>query len=263
LGKRWPAIDVSLDAGGDPDLLLAAADDYSPTAVEEIEGGLRIFFTTSELRDRAAQALHGAAVDVDDEDWARRAQPIGPVTVASVTVFPEPRVPSPEPLISIVIPPSMGFGTGHHATTRLCLAELQKLDLQGKFVLDVGTGSGLLAIAAAKLGAARALGTDDDPDAIQAARENLDLNHVTNVELVVADLMKDALPQDDVVVANLVGALIVRAASRLTRAVAPGGVLILSGVLATERQDVEQAVANRGPASVVQEDEWLAITIRS
>jgi len=262
LGKAWPAIDVSIAVAGDPDLILAAADDYSPTAVEERDGALRIFFSTTDARDRAAQALGGASVDVDDQDWARK-QPFDPITVGSITVFPEPRVPSPESLIAIVIPPSMGFGTGHHSTTRLCLAELQRLDLAGKFVLDVGTGSGLLAIAAAKLGAARALGTDDDPDAIQAARENLDLNHVTNVELVVADLMKDALPQADVVVANLVGALIVRAASRLAQAVAPGGVLILSGILATERGDVENALANLGVTRVVQEDEWLAITIQS
>src|SRR5437763_5665948 len=104
----------------------------------------------------------------------------------------------------------MGFGTGHHATTRLCLAALQAIDLRGQFVLDVGTGSGLLAIAAARLGAARAVGTDDDPDAIQAANENLALNDVANVQFVVADLMKDALPQAPVVVANLMGALIVR-----------------------------------------------------
>jgi ribosomal protein L11 methyltransferase len=261
LGKRWPAIDVSVDVRG-ADLLLAAADDYSPTAVEEIDGGLRIFFTTSELRDRAAQALRGAAVDVDDEDWARKQQ-LDPITVGSITVFPEPRTSNPEPRVAIVIPPSMGFGTGHHATTRLCLAELQRLDLRGKFVLDVGTGSGLLAIAAARLGAARAVGTDDDPDALQAARENLDLNRVTNVELVVADLMTDALPAADVVVANLVGALIVRAAPRLAQAVAPGGVLILSGILATERDDITNAFANHPIAHVVQEDEWLAITIQS
>src|SRR5436305_14893725 len=107
----------------------------------------------------------------------------------------------------------MGFGTGHHATTRLCLAALQTIDLRGKFVLDLGTGSGLLAIAAVALGAARALGIDDDADAIQAAMENVELNAVGNVELVVSDLMTDPLPTADVVVANLTGTLVVRAAA--------------------------------------------------
>jgi ribosomal protein L11 methyltransferase len=256
LGKRWPAIDVR----GDHDLILAAADDFTPTAVEERDGSLRIFFATSELRDRAASALRGAPVDVDDEDWAKK-QDLPPITVGKITVVASHQSSVSSHLV-IAIPPSMGFGTGHHATTRLCLAELQKIDLREKFVLDVGTGSGLLAIAASKLGAARAVATDDDADAIQAAQENLELNGVTNVELVVADLMKDALPQADVVVANLMGALIVRAAPRLVAAVAPGGTLILSGILDSERQDIEQAFANRRIVSVVQEDEWLGFTIR-
>ena len=257
MGKRWPAVDAS----GDPDLILAIADDYAPTAVEERDGALRIFFPTSDLRDRAALALRGAAIDVDDEDWAKRAQPLAPISVGDLTVVPERRTANVEPR-TIVIPPSMGFGTGHHATTRLCLAELQKIDLHGKFVLDVGTGSGLLAIAAAKLGASRVVGTDDDADAIQAARENLELNTVTSVELAVSDLMKDPLPHADVVVANLMGALIVRAASRLVHAVVPGGTLILSGILDAERPDIERAFANHTIVHVVQEDEWLGFTIR-
>jgi ribosomal protein L11 methyltransferase len=274
LGKTWPALDVT----GDHDLILAAADDYSPTAVEERDTTLRIFFATSNIRDRAASALTSrfpvSPLDVDDEDWARRAQPMAAITVGRITVVPavpahpaHPAHPAdPAPSI-IVIPPSMGFGTGHHATTRLCLAALQSIDLRGKFVLDVGTGSGLLAIAAAKLGAARALGLDDDADAIQAAKENLGLNNVTNVEFVVSDVMKDTLPRADVVLANLTGALLVRAASRLIQAMLPGGVLIISGILAAERDEVRRAFANPRIVANVQEErddaEWLAFTLKS
>ena len=185
MGKTWPALDVT----GDHDLILAAADDYSPTAVEERDTTLRIFFTTADTRDRAASALAPrftvSSIDVDDQDWARK-QELAPIAVGNIPVFPEPRAANPD-RINIIIPHSMGFGTGHHATTRLCLAALQSIDLRGKFVLDVGTGSGLLAIAAVKLGAARALGIDDDADAIQAANENLGLNNVTNVEFLVSD----------------------------------------------------------------------------
>ena len=261
MGKAWPAVDV-VDSGGDHDLILAASDDYSPTAVEERDGILRIFFPTSDLRDRAAVALGGTPVDIDDQDWAKRAQPMEPITVGRITIHsnPESRIPNPN---AIVIPPSMGFGTGHHATTRMCLAALQSVDLPGKFVLDVGTGSGLLAIAATKLGAARAVGTDDDADAIAAARENLDFNGVTNVELVVSDLMKDPLPLADIVLANLTGALLIRAASLLVKAVRPGGVLILSGILATEGDEVRRAFANLRVVADVQQDEWLGITLRS
>ena len=271
MGKTWPAIDVS----GDSELVLAAADDYSPTAVEERDASLRIFFATSDIRDRAATTLAAqfvvSPVDVDDEDWARRSQQnLPPIVVGRITVVSSLQSPvssqssvtSPT-AITISIPPSMGFGTGHHATTRLCLAALQAADPRGKFVLDVGTGSGLLAIAAAKLGAARAVGTDDDADALQAATENLAFNNVTNVEFVVSDLMKEPLPAADIVLANLTGALVARAATRLVTAVRPGGVLIVSGILATEREDIRRAFANQTFVTDVQEDEWLGFTIKS
>lgn len=264
MGKHWPAFDASCDQ---PDLLLVAVDDFSPTAVEERDDGLRVFFATEAARDAAVAALvpqfRVSPIDVDDEDWARRSQQnLKPIRVGRITILPRPgpRVTSPD-AIAIVIPPSMGFGTGHHVTTRLCLAALQSLDLHDAFVLDVGTGSGLLAIAAVKMGATRALGIDDDPDAIAAATENLAFNGVTNVEFAVTDLMKEDLPAADVVVANLTGALVVRAAGRLAGAVRPGGVLIVSGVLASEGREVRQAFANQSFTADVQEDEWLAFTI--
>jgi ribosomal protein L11 methyltransferase len=157
----------------------------------------------------------------------------------------------------------MGFGTGHHATTRLCLAALQTIDLRDQVVLDIGTGSGVLAMAAERLGAARATGIDYDPDAIQSARENLELNRdVRSVIFDVADLSDASLPAADVVTANLTGALLVRSSSAVLAAVRPGGTLILSGLLAHERDEVRAAFL---PAAVVwerEEDGWVGLMMK-
>jgi ribosomal protein L11 methylase PrmA len=286
--KAYPALEIR---AADPDRLYAAIDDFSPTALEERTDSIRVFFSTTSARDNAQSALapefHVAAIDVPDEDWARRSQAdLQPVTVgrltisprvpaspppslaktgqasarqaATVTASPEPRAPSPE---VIVITPSMGFGTGHHATTRLCLAALQTLDLSHLSVLDVGTGSGVLAIAADRLGAARALGIDHDPDAVQAARENLALNPTArDVSFAVADLRTTPLPRAGVVSANLTGALLIEAATELLGAVDAGGTLIVSGLLAGERDEVVRALTAR-IVWECEEDGWVGLAM--
>jgi ribosomal protein L11 methyltransferase len=282
--KTWPALDIQSRAQSD--LVLALVDDFRPTALEELDAGVRIFFATSTDRDRAASALQPqfqvSPTDVPDDDWARRSQEnLTPITVGRITVAPpwhvEPLATSPafratshEPPVTIVIVPSMGFGTGHHATTRLCLAALQTIDLTRAYVLDVGTGSGVLAIAAVQLGAACALGLDDDPDAIQSANENLALNPPPSpsqsVTFIVADLMTLELPAADVVTANLTGALLIRAAGRLRQAIGPGGMLIVSGLLVGERDEVLRAFSGLKDEIVVigedEEDGWITFTAR-
>ena len=191
--KAYPALDIR---SGDYDLVYAALDDLAPTAIEEREDCLRAFFGSGAARDLALQELGPQfdvrPVDVPDEDWARRSQQhLAAVRVGRFLVTPEtPDMipdPRPDPLlgptITLCIRPSMGFGTGHHATTRLCLAALQTLDLEGKVFLDLGTGSGILAIAACCLGA-RAIGLDFDEDAIQSARENVTLDPRSRRDLV-------------------------------------------------------------------------------
>jgi len=297
----YPALDV---VHADGDLVLAVVDDYSPTAVEERDGFLTIFFSDRVRRDNARDAIANAwplAVttprEVDDEDWARRSQQnLKPVTVGRLTLFPDPQppiLPSRSP-IAIVIAPSMGFGTGHHATTRLCLAALQTIDLAGTFVIDVGTGSGVLAIAARLLGAERAVGIDNDPDAVRAAHMNLAVNPgVDGVVFEEADLgswlpapplvpsarergPRLAAPKLDMLVperrragvvsANLTGALLVREAASLAAAMVAGGSLIVSGLLATERRDVVAEFERAANLRVVwesQEEGWVGLILKS
>jgi ribosomal protein L11 methyltransferase len=268
----WPALDVP--GAGNSDLLLADLDDYFPTAVEERGDTIRVFFSTTEARGRALEQLTrlgraASAVDVSDEDWAKRSQDaLQPITVGRIRVTPpwhqhkahRSGLETEGQELTVVIQPSMGFGTGHHATTRLCLAALQAIDVSGKDVLDVGTGSGVLAIAARMLGARHSKGIDNDADAIQSARENLGLNPA--VESVVFDLDELAgvvVGSADVVLANLTGALLERSAPALLAAARPGGRVVVSGLMIHEQGAIEAAFA---PAHLLQawaEDEWAAL----
>jgi ribosomal protein L11 methyltransferase len=155
----------------------------------------------------------------------------------------------------------MGFGTGHHATTRLCLAALQQFDVRGRTVVDVGTGSGVLAIAASLLGAARVVAIDDDPDAVEAARENVQRNSA-RVDLMVADFRTLAMSRFDLVLANLTGRLIIDAAGRLQDLAARRGPVILSGFTVPEEPAVLAAFPRLRLLERAQEDEWVCLTLQ-
>lgn len=253
------------------DLTSAALDDWQPIAIQETDDGWRVFFSGIEARDRAAVALLPdlpagvtiEAIDVPDENWARRSQEgLTPIRVGRVIVAP-PWAASgdlPADAVRIIVQPSMGFGTGHHASTRLCTALLQRLTLGGRSVLDVGTGSGVLALVARRLGATTVVAMDNDADAIESARENLDLNEVADIALRLGDLRELDLAAADVVTANLTGGLLVRVADRLVSLLNAGGSIILSGVTREEEADVLAAFA-RSLQLVhrVAEDEWVGL----
>jgi ribosomal protein L11 methyltransferase len=271
--KDYPALDVRTDA---PDMLAALVDDFFPTAIEPRNDHVRVFFARGCDRDAAARALTRydvSPVEVSDGDWALRSQQnLQPITVGRVTVVPSSRFQvasqsgsqvASRKSLTIVIVPSMGFGTGHHATTRMCLAALQTIDLGRRDLLDVGTGSGILAIASDRLGAARVTGIDCDADAIQSARENLALNpDARHVTFEVADLAATRLPPADVITANLTGALLVGSAAAIARALRPDGTLILSGLLAHERDEVYRAFGEPGVEWEREEGGWLALAVK-
>ncbi|KHT31733.1 50S ribosomal protein L11 methyltransferase [Pectobacterium carotovorum] len=169
-------------------------------------------------------------------------------------------IPDPN-AVNVMLDPGLAFGTGTHPTTALCLQWLDGLDLEGKTIIDFGCGSGILAIAALKLGAARAIGIDIDPQAIQASRDNAQRNGVSeSLELY---LPKDQ-PADlsaDVVVANILAGPLRELAPLISDLPKAGGHLGLSGVLATQADGVAEAYADKFTLDPVAErEEWCRIT---
>ena len=169
----------------------------------------------------------------------------------------------------LTLDPGLAFGTGRHETTRLCLESLEQLDLAGKSVLDIGTGSGILAIAAAKLGASRSRGIDIDPTAIKTAEQNAKENNV-NIDFSVCNLLTENLPFDekfDVITMNIVADIIIQMLPRIIPLAAPtslaqgSGTLILSGIIAGRLSGIETALTQHGlPAERITADkDWRCI----
>lgn len=283
LGPRvWPALDLDVRVGASlpkrPDETLALAfDDLPVTAVEDQAGAhWRVYFDAPPLRDAARERLQEQfgpwldvqAVDVPDEGWALEVQQdLGAVRVGQLVVAPPWDLPPPGPDgcrgTTLVIEPSTGFGTGHHQSTRVCLLALQRLDLRGTRVIDAGTGSGVLAIAAAMLGAGSVLAVDVDDDAVAAARGNVERNGVVEVvECRTADLGTLSAVPATVVVANLTAFLLRRYAAQLDALVTAGGVLVTSGFTQDQVPLVTDAFPGYSPAAREDEDDWVSLTLR-
>ncbi|MFT6399948.1 MAG: ribosomal protein L11 methyltransferase [Bradymonadia bacterium] len=155
-----------------------------------------------------------------------------------VWVYPPWDRPDTGDAIGVEIEPGMAFGTGTHSTTRLCLAALDRLIGEtAPSLIDIGCGSAVLSIAAAKLGANVLCAVDNDPDAVRIANENLVLNHLTQVASTtdVADIQASA----DLVVANILPHILIVMGEALVRITAPAGVLLLSGIVTEQRERLE------------------------
>lgn len=198
---------------------------------------------------------------VEDKDWEREwMDNFHPIKFGErLWVCPSWReIPEPD-ACNVILDPGLAFGTGTHATTALCMEWLEQMDLSGKTVLDFGCGSGILAIAALKLGAKRAIGIDIDPKAIIASQENAERNEV-------ADKIEWYLPEDapefetDVILANILAGPLKELKQVICGYGHTGTELALSGILAEQSDDVLNAykdLANMNPAT--QQDEWVRL----
>jgi ribosomal protein L11 methyltransferase len=222
-------------------------------------------------RDAAEEAGRSLGVPVEispveDRDWGEEwKKGLGPFSVGRVFLRPSWVEAQPPPgAVEVVLDPGMAFGTGTHPTTALCLAAVDELLARhpGARVLDAGTGSGLLAIAARKLGAGRVAANDNDPVAVRVARENADRNGAA-IEVTHAPVAE--IPGDfDLVVANILANVLVELAPDLAARLAPGGELVLAGILAPQEEEVGAVYRALGlaPLPGARRDEWSLLRFR-
>ncbi len=175
---------------------------------------------------------------VAEQDWVRLTQSqFEPIRISARLWIVPSWHDSPDPdAITLILDPGLAFGTGSHPTTRLCLQWLDESIKGGENLLDYGCGSGILAITAARLGAARVIGIDIDPQAVQASRDNAAQNHVTAAEFGLPDAMPPG--EFDIVVANILTNPLKALAPLLINRVRPGGKLVLSGILDSQADEI-------------------------
>ena len=238
---------------------------------EELEGKLqhlavRLDGLASNGIDKGAGAVSWKAVA--DEDWAEtwkeffHTEKIGARTVIKPT-WEEYEAKAGE--IVVELDPGAAFGTGQHATTSLCIRALEDLVRPGMTVFDVGTGSGVLAIVAAKLGAKRVEAVDFDPVAVRVARENVRQNGAEDiVHTERSDLLKSVEGEADLIIANIIADIIVRLFGEVKGSLAAGGTMLLSGIIEDRLADVVEAAGRHGFAveKIEQEMGWAAVIVK-
>ena len=210
-----------------------------------------------------------------NEEWEQSIQPIQVgcflITPSWRSVQPADFNPSDGPVIPLLIDPKMSFGTGYHPTTRLMLRALEELHtrsdaVRGAVVIDAGSGSGILGIAAAKLGASMVYAFDTDPVCLENAIENTERNGVSNMTTQTGGFGDVVLPQvADITLANIHLAVLTHHMEDLRAITRPGGLVLLSGLLETDEQEIRRVAAEAGLEflSMTQEEEWICCTFRS
>ncbi len=200
--------------------------------------------------------------EVADQDWVRLTQAqFAPIRITDgLWIVPSWCEPVDAAALNLVVDPGLAFGTGSHPTTRLCLAWLASELAPGESVLDYGCGSGILAVAAARLGAGSVVGTDVDPQAIVASEANAAVNRAAARFMLPDALGAAGCDRFDVVVANILTNPLRLLAPALAARVRPGGRIVLSGILDTQTEDVAAAYRDWFKIALWKADEgWVAL----
>lgn len=235
------------------------------TAAEKIES-LKAFTSSLKVLFPDAKIGEIEIKETSEDDWQEWRRFFKPVLVSKRVVikptWEEYQLKEDELIVEI--DPGMAFGTGTHETTRLCIQLLDNIIKGGETIFDVGTGSGILAIAAAKLGAAKVLGIDNDERSVHVAAENVELNSV-NEEVSISGIpLSDIEGLFDIVVANILAEDLIEMRKELLTRLVESGRLILSGILKTKAEMVVSAYSAEGLTLEKQIDdgEWSALLLK-
>lgn len=196
-----------------------------------------------------------------NEQWESGFQPVhvaGFCTIRADFHAPDTSVP-----YEIIITPKMSFGTGHHATTRLMIQEMKNIDFTGKDVLDFGTGTGVLAILAKKLGAGAVLAIDNDEWSYENTLENVAVNDITDIDVQKGSLELAEGRKFDVILANINRHILLQYMHQMRAALKTSGVLLMSGILDADERVVRPEAIKAGfnNCTVHAEDKWLCIVV--
>ena len=225
------------------------------------------------IKERFAALSIPATVEiigVHESDWADSwKQYYKPIkTGKKIVIVPVWETYEPEEgEITVLMDPGMAFGTGTHETTRLCASLLEKHQKKGDKMLDVGCGSGILAICASKLGADSCFACDIDENAVRIAKENTEINDTPNVRVGVSDLLKQAEKAEggyDICCANIVADIIIRLAPDIGEFIAPDGIIIVSGIITERAEETISALNENGWIlfDEMRENGWFAGVLR-
>ena len=239
------------------DLLSAELWEAGTVGIRELEDGLIAGFETNDHRAELLRRFGGTWVQEDSTDWVEATHRAWPPRLIGNRIFLAPHWctdETPAGRVRVVHNPGLACGTGEHPCTQLALTALESLDLKAKTVVDIGTGSGLLAIAALQLGAKIAIGVDFDEAVLAAARENFGLNNLpSDLAAGSADCVRTA----DVLIANISATVILSIADELLRI---GGRLILTGFSYYELAAMEQTF---GSGTVTSSGEWCCLSLQA
>lgn len=216
---------------------------YIPTHLYD-DADLKGFFNDLALDVKAVYTVQ----HIDDQNWNKQWESnFEPITVENLCRI---RAPFHKPHegfeLEIIIEPKMAFGTGHHQTTWLMTREIFSLDIEGKSVLDMGCGTGILAIVAEKLGAANVKAIDNDSWAYENAKENVAANNCFKIDVVLGDAAAIGNLKFDVILANINLNILLNDMAQYVQSLTPNGELIMSGILTSDITTIEQAAKQHG-----------------